>query len=257
MKIEIDNNYIQLDAVNLRQFRLHTDSEDVIMGYGVDNYITSVIVNDKFRIKVGEEYEVEGNKYKVNLIRKDDGYFYCIQERATKASQFIMPLLSVNDGTTYQHYDFKNTFYNCYISENYRYIYLVYKFSPTAEYLELESKLIKHSMFIELTDPDPNTVIVKFKLPEEFHKDVVKIMKGKYSEISPTMKSKICIFHSFNVKSKTYRMLHRDVELRKEMSLEFEYEIPIDIELMTKPELNKEIWSETSINKFQEVVNYD
>lgn len=243
MKIEIDKNYIQLDAVNLRQFRFYTDSENIVLKYDKQSYITTIIINDKFRIKVGEDWEVEGIKYRVNLIRKDGEYYYCIQERATKVSQFIMPLLSVDNGTTYQHYDFKNTFYNCYISEDYRYIYLMYKFSPTAEYLELESTLIKHSMFVELTDPDPDTVVVKFKLPEEFHKDVLKIMKGKYSEISPTMKSKICIFHSFGVKTKTFRMLHRDVELRKEMSREFEYDIPDEIELMSKPVKDKEIWT--------------
>jgi len=239
MRIDIDKNYITLEAVNLRQFRLYTDSEDIVLRYDKLGYITTIIINDKFRIRVGEEWETDGIKYKVNLIRKDGEYYYCIQERATKTSQFILPLL----GMTYQYYDFKNRFYNCYISEDYRYIYLVYKFSPTVEYLELEDKLIKHPMFVELNDPDPDTVVVKFKLPEEFHKDVVKIMKGKYSEISPTMKSKICIFHSFGVKTKTFRMLHRDVELRKEMSREFEYDIPEDVELMSKPVKEKEIWT--------------
>jgi hypothetical protein len=85
-------------------------------------------------------------------------------------------------------------------------------------------------------------VVVKLKIPEAFHKDVVKIMKGRYSDISPTMKSKICIFHSFNVKSKTFRMLHRDADLRKEMSQDFGFEIPENIELMSKPIKEKEQW---------------
>lgn len=251
MKIEIDNNYIQLDPSNLRQFRLYTDSEDVVLKYDEQNYITTIIVNDKFTIKLGDDWEIEGIKYKVNLIRRDSDYFYCVQERATKTSQFIMPLL----GDTYERYDFKNTFYNAYISEDYKYMYMVYKFSPTTEYLELESKLIKHPMFVELYDPDPNTVVVKLKIPEAFHKDVIKIMKGRYSDISPTMKSKICIFHSFNVRSKTFRMLHRDADLRKEMSQDFGFEIPANIELMSKPIKEKEQWIFQNISSLVGMTN--
>jgi len=251
MRVDIDNNFIELEKINLRQFRLYTDSEDVVLGYDELNYITTIIINDKFRLKVGEDIEIQGTLYKVNLIRKEGDYFYCIQERATKVSQFVLPLL----GMTYQHYDFKNSFYNSYISKDYRHLYIVYRFEPTTEYLELEDRLIKHPMFIKLEDPDPNTVVVKFQLPEEFHKDVVKIMKGKYSDISPTLKSKICIFHAFGVKSKTFRMLHRDVELRKEMSKEYGFDIPDDVELMTKPDLSKELWTSVSILKADGILN--
>ena len=52
MKIEIDKNYIQLDAVNLRQFRFYTDSENIVLKYDKQSYITTIIINDKFRIKV-------------------------------------------------------------------------------------------------------------------------------------------------------------------------------------------------------------
>lgn len=248
MKIEIDSNYIELEAVNLRQFRLYTDSEDMVVKYDEQNYIHTIIINDKFKVKLSDEYEIQGIKYKVNLIRKDENYFYCIQERATKTSQFILPLL----GFTYNYYDFKNSFYNSYISSDYKTLYIVYKFTPTSEYIELEGRLTKHSMFIELIDPDPNTVVVKFKLPEEFTKDIKKIMKGKYSDISPTLKSKICIFHNFGVKTKTFRMLHRDVGLREEMSKEYGYAIPEDVDLMSAPVLEKEVFHMKNILCIQE-----
>lgn len=242
MRIEIDDNFIELLPVNLRQFRLYTDSEDVLIKYDDKNYIDTIIINDSFIIKVGKEIEVDGFKYMVNLIRKENNYYYCIQERATKTSQFVMPIL----GGSYSYYDFKNTFYNAYISADYQFLYLMYKFSPSEEYLELEGKLTVHALFEELIDPNPNTVVFKFKIPNEYYPDIKKIMKGKYSDITPTLKSKICIFHGFGVTTKTFRMLHRDVTLRQEMSVEYGFNIPEDIELMSKPVIDKEIYD---INK--------
>jgi len=253
MKLEIDSNFIELLPINLRQFRLYTDSQDVILLYDNNAYITTIIINDKFRLKIGDELELEGIKYKVNLVRRNGEFFHIFQEKVTKTSQFIMPLLE----GTYEYYDFKNTFYNSYISKDYKHIYLVYKFKPTEEYLEIESRLNKHSLFVEMKDPDTETVVFKFRLPEQFSGDIKKIMKGKYSDISPTLKSKICIFHKFGTQTKTFRMLHRDVKLREEMSKDFGFEIPEDIELMTRPYLEEEIWSEISINKFEEMINHD
>lgn len=245
MKIEIDDNYIELETVNLRQFGLYTDSENIVIKYDEQNFIQAIMINDKFKIKLGDEYEIQGIKYKVNIITKSDNHFYCIQERATKTSQFILPLLEF----TYHYYDFKNSFYNSYISSDYKALYIVYKFTPTSEYIELEGRLTKHPMFVELIDPDPNTVVVKFNLPQEFIRDIKKIMKGKYSDINPTLKSKICIFHNFGVKTKTFRMLHRDVKLREEMSKEYGFNIPEDVDLMSKPIKEQEIWDFQSILK--------
>ena len=238
MRIEIDENFIELIPANLRQVRLYTDSEDVLLKYDDNYYITTIIINDKFRIKLGDNIEVDGIKYKINLIRKDKDYYYLVQERATKVSQFIMPLLE----GAYEYYDFKDTFYNSYISKDYKFIYLVYKFKPTEEYLSIEDRLSKHPMFVEMKDPDADTVVFKFKLPETFRNDVMKIMKGKYSQISPTMKSKICIFHKFGTQTKTFRALHRDVNLRKELSIEYGCDIPEEVELIGMPVKDKEIW---------------
>ena len=240
MKIPVrDNIYVQLEKGNLRGFTLFTNSEDIVIRNGEQGEILAIIIEDSYRIKVGDRINAEGIDYIVNKIRKgNEKYFYIIQERATKTSQFIMPILGYN----YEYYDFKENFFNSYLDSSYHEIYLMYKFSPSDEYLQLEEKLQAHSNFIEMIDPDPNTVVFKFSLDERYWRDIDYIMKGKYSSISTTLKSKICIFHKFSTTSKTYRVLYRDKTLREEMSKEYGFEVP-DIDLMSKPIKEQEIFT--------------
>ena len=158
-----------------------------------------------------------------------------------------MPIL----GNDYSYFDFADSFYNSYLSDDYHSIYLLYKFINTEKYLKLEERLQSHPYFEEILDPNPEYVVIKLKLNDFFWKDIDLIMKGKYSSISPTLKSKICIFHGFNTQSKTFRMLYYDKKLREEMSEDFGVEIPEGIDLMSKPNINEELWSFQSI--FQKI----
>lgn len=241
MKIPVkDNIYVQLDKGNLRGFTLFTNSENIVLRRGDHGEITTIIIEDLYRIKIKDVVEIQGIRYTVNKIRQgNEKYFYIIQERATKTSQFIMPIL----GHNYEYYDFRDNFFNSYLSSDYHSIYLVYKFSPSEEYLQLEEKLQAHSNFLEMLDPDPNTVVFKFSLDERYWRDIDYIMKGKYSRISSTLKSKICIFHKFGTTSKTYKVLYRDKTLREEISKEYGFEIPSNIDLMSKPLKELEIWN--------------
>lgn len=240
MKIEVrDNIYVQLDKGNLRGFTLFTNSENVVLRRGKEYEINTIIVEDRYKIKVGDELTIDGVNYVVNKIRQGtDYYYYCVQERATKTSQFIMPIL----GYSYEYFDFKESFYNSYLSENYHSIFLVYKFINSEEYLQLEERLQKHSNFVRIIDPNPNIVVFEFTLDEKYWKDIDLIMRGKYSNISTTLKSKICIFHKFGVQSKTYKVLYRDKKLREDMSEEYGFEITEEYELMSKPIISEELW---------------
>jgi len=240
MIIEIKNNkYVEILSIDLRFFSLYTDSKNIVLQYNDEFYIKTVTIEGDFSITLGQTIVVENNNYVINLIKRVHNYFYCFQEKITKTSQFIMPVL----GQNYAYFNFNDNFYNCYISENYRELYLVYKFKESSEYLELEEKLINHSNFIEIIDPNPETVVIKMSIPQMFWKDVKLIMKGKYSEISPTLKSKICIFHKFHVNSRTYKVLYRHKGLKEELETELACNIPEEIDLVTKPILKEEVWT--------------
>jgi hypothetical protein len=252
MKVEIkDNIYVQLNKGNLRGFTLVTNSTNIVEKRG-DNYeILSLIIEDKYRLKTGDIIDVEDVSYTVNKIRKgSESYYYLIQEKATKVSHFIMPIL----GYDYSYFDFKETFYNSYISDDYNSIFLVYKFNNSKEYLQLEDRLQQHLFFLRMLDPDPNTVVFEFKIDERYRNDIFLVMKGKYSDITTTLKSKICTFHKFSTQSKTFRLLYRDKTLREDMSNEYGFDIPEDWELMSKPIIKEELWSYQNILKKDGIV---
>ena len=252
MKIEIkDNIYVQLNKGNLRGFTLVTNSTNIVERRGDDYEILSLIIEDTYRLKISDIVDVEGVTYTVNKIRKGaESYYYFVQEKATKVSHFIMPVL----GHDYSYFDFKETFYNSYISDVYYSIFLVYKFNNSKEYLQLEDRLQKHTFFLRMLDPDPNTVVFEFKLDERYRDDIFLIMKGKYSSITTTLKSKICTFHKFSIQSKTFRLLYRDKTLREDMSNEYGFDIPDEWELMSKPIIKEELWMHQSILKMDGIV---
>lgn len=243
-----NNIYVELSKDTLRGFKLTTNSEEIYTKRDDKlAHITTIIIEDIYTLRIGDIVEVDGNTYTINYIRQHNNTFYCIQERATKVSQFILPLL----GGTYEFYDFEESFFNSYISEDYNFIYLLYKFVNSEKYLVLEDTLTNHPRFEEIIDPNPDMVIFKFKIPSTYKGYVDLIMRGKYRAISPGLKTKICEFHRFGVNSKTYRMLFDDNTLREEMERTFNCAVPKEIDLMSKPKLNKEIWI------FQDILKKD
>lgn len=246
MKIKLDKDYIYFEKINLNRFLMTTTSSNVVLHYNeLDASIEAIVINNTYTVKIGDEFKLDNCDYVVNVIRRMGNAFHLIEEQLTKTSQFILPML----GKDYQYYDFNDSFYNSYISEDYEYIYLRYVFKTTEEYLNLEEKLQKHPLFQELIDPNSNTVVFKFKIPELYYNDTKKIMRGNYSDISSELKSRVCLFHGFNVKSRTFRVLYKEATLREELSKEFDMEIPEGIDLISKPILKHEIWELQNISK--------
>ena len=243
---ELLNNFVELKEYDLRSFII-VPLGDYLIKYDDNYYIEKIIIQDNFILSIGDEVNIGDIKYTINIIRKEKEYFYFIQERITKTSQFILPLL----GGSYEYYNFNNSFYNSYLSPDYKEIYLVFKFSNTGDYIKMEGELSQRPDFIEIIDPSPDIVVMKFSLPSVFYSDIYKIMKGRYSKINPTVKSKICTFHKFGVNSKTYKLLYKNIELRKEMEKEYGCFIPENVDLMSKPIKEKELWT------FQDILKKD
>jgi len=241
---KINLKYVDVETSDLRGFII-TPLKEYVINYDDDYYIKSIIIDDSYRLKIGDSVKVNDINHTINTIRKVRGSFFMITERITKTSQFILPLL----GGTYEDFNFNNSLYNTYISKDYKYIYLVFKFLDSEEYLDMENKLTTRSDFVELLDPSPDTVVIKLSLPHIYKEDIKRVMLGRYSKVSASLKSKICIFHGFDIKSKTYKMLYQGSTLRKEMEKEFNCDIPEDIDLMTKPEKKKEIWDFQDISR--------
>ena len=94
--------------------------------------------------------------FKVNNIKRSiyDNRYVLYSTALTKASKYIMPMLSRN-GETRNHFKFTSNFVNCYVgteSEGYlENIILVYRYSGSVEYQKFEQKLINQSEIKKLT----------------------------------------------------------------------------------------------------------
>lgn len=243
MIVKINKRIVEYKPDNLRGFLLTTDSDNVYIKRDKTYAITSLLIEDTYTLNLGDVINVDGLDYKVNIIQQIEDMYYCIQEPITKTSQFIFPMLGKNSKV----YDFNSNFYNAYISDCYTFIYLVYKFSEDDKYLELEEHLTTHKQFREIIDPNPDTVVFKFEIPSRYWQDVNLIMEGKYSNITPKTKVEIYKFHNLDKKSKTYRTLYNINHLREELESELECYIPEDIDLISKPIFNNEIWKQQTL----------
>ena len=251
MKIKTNTNFIELKQDNLRGFTLHTNSKDIVIKRNNDYYIDTLIIDDKYTIKLGDKVEVDGLVYTVNIIQNIEDIFYCIQEPITKTSQFVFPML----GSKSIFFKFNTNFYNSYLSDCYSFIYLVYRFTNDTNYLNLEEQLIKHKNFIEVIDPSPELVVFKLKISKEDWNDVSLIMEGNYKDISTSNKMNICRFHNLDSTSKTYKTLYNSKVLKKEMEDKLNCEIPDDVNLISKPILKKELWTYQNVLKSSGIIN--
>lgn len=239
MRKKINSNFIELTPDNLRGFTLTTNSEDIYVKRDNQYNIISVIIEDTYRLKLGDSIKLDNFNYTVNTITQVGNTFYGIESSITKTSQFIFPLL----GKNFAFYDLKANMYNTYISKNYEFIYLVYKFSSTEDYLALEGKLQSHNCFVEILDPNPDFVVMEFKIPDKYWEDVCLIMGGKYKDIKEATKIVIYKFHGLSSHSKTFKTLFNSDRYREYMEDSLGCIIPEELSLMSKPNLIDEIWN--------------
>lgn len=245
MKVNVNKKIIHFRKDSLRGFSMYTTSKDIVTTYDENNYITSVIIEDSYKIKLKQSIKIDGRRYLINIIQRVGNIFYCVQEPITKTAQFILPLI----GKNHVYYSFNTDLYNVYISECYTQLFLVYKFNPGTEYLDLESRLSKHPNFVKTIDPNPELVVNQFEIAQVFWKDVALIMEGKYSKIHDDTKALIYLFHGLDTNSVVYKVLFNVDSYRKALESKLSCSIPENIELMTKPVLIKELWNYQSILK--------
>lgn len=109
-----------------------------------------------------------------------------------------------------------------------RYLHILHRFSfKNPEFTAYENKLKRSEYFVEFQD-DGDDVIYTFRFPDEYAEEYECFKKGKYSEFGDDAKKLIMRFLNdqyLHVKEaskflvKTYRVLYKDENLRKEWLL--------------------------------------
>ena len=211
-----NDNFIKMKFSNLLSF--NKNDKIVVKDKKSDNYFT-FILNDISPLS-SEKYEG-------------------IEQKTNKSCIFILPFLKQN----YIYFDYPYSLYNVYVSEDYNYLYIKYKWTGCEDYLDLEEKLQLHEKYVEFFDLNEEFVIFKFKIDDKYKKEIELILQGKYSKISESLKLQILSFHGIGKSSKLGKVLFRDEKYRKSLELELDVRIPNDIDLMSKSTKEEEIWN--------------
>lgn len=210
-----------------------------------DDFITSVSLENKYEIKLGDEFYVRigvvDSLYKVKLIAIEEGNksIVLFSSVPTKTSLFILPLLKKSK--TELKYD--SYFINAFVDDNSEYISLLYRFTGTEIYKNFEQTLMSDPLFITHKDYDPYHVMYVFKIPKELQTDIEAFKEGRYSLFSNTLRQRILKFHGNEDEAATMKIIRQDEGLRKQLGYHLGVELPEDAELASKPNLKIEIYN--------------
>lgn len=187
--------------------------------------------------------------YEINYITKISEYSYELSEcKPTKTSTFILPLIAPKNHT-YSAFFLNTYFYNAYYKvdgqdmyNDGNHLFLFYRFYNSDYFKELEEYLLSNPNFVKTYEPNRYLTCYIMSIPVGFKEDVNKIIKGKYSKVSTTVKSRIVSFYQAHIESELYHILYRSDKLKLKLEEYLGCKIPDNIELCSKPELIKECY---------------
>lgn len=183
---------------------------------GVDNFIT---------------------RYKIDTIVKRNVNYLIYCSKRTTASYFMLPFVfdSIVD-TSYKDY-----FINCYVIDVEKpkyykgYLSVLYRFLPFTTYYELEKSFTLNKHYVDLYDPDRDTIMAVFKIPKHYLKDYKLLQEGKFSQIQKTTKDRILRFYNMKKTDMIGQVLYKNTKLKKQIELNLDCALPESVELFEKP----------------------
>lgn len=245
---------IWLAVQSLRKFSIRTNHSNVKIVRSENGDFQEMKFSDLLSFKKGDKITIKDTitENYITFILNDisrisDTKYEGIEEKVNMTGIFILPFLNHN----HVYYDYGYSLYNAYLSKDYEFIYLKYKFTKSDRYLNLEEKLQTHSQYQEFFDVDKKFVVFKFKLKKDYLSDISLIMEGRYSSIRKSSKVRILNFHGMSINSKLGSVLFKDIKYKKRLELKLEVKLPNDMDLMSKGFKEQEIWNYQ--NTFQKI----
>ena len=196
-------------------------------------------------LSLGTTLKIKKFKYKVNIIEeilvKTTKYYRVHIAKKTKASTFIMPMLSGNR----ELYFWNKLFVNAFIKteEDNDCIALLYRWSSNPLYIKFEKALSKFKNFRRRYDPNPDYVMFVFDIPKKHIRNYDRFINGKYSKFSKSYKFDILEFHDADIEDEIGQILFKSEKRRKAMEKKFDVNFPIESELLSIIDIDKETYN--------------
>lgn len=243
MQINVtDTRYVDINFVNARMLSVtHNFEAPKIIK---ENKEIIEINFGTYTIKVGSKIEITfKNKPKdffVYQIIENRLGFNIICDELTKSSIFLFPLITGSNSIA-QLYEYDYYFYNAYLYNKSfpeyndgKHLFVVYRFFNTERFKELESIIQSNPNYIKTIEINSNFTMYIFELPKMFHSDSYYFIRGRYSRLSTTAKSKITLFHQAKKDDWLYLVLTKDSKRKSELERWLDVDLG-DMELYTKP----------------------
>ena len=229
LQVNNDTMTIVVQTLDCRTVVISPPNEDVEIWDEKKEKLVGLNYYQELEIALGGVLALDKQKYKVRIIDKKDsdgafgpGY-YLYTQKLNKSSNFIAPFL----GFTRGYYRWSKNFVNCYVgTEKYgdygSSIYMLYRFDGSKEFQEFEARVENHPWYSETIDPDKHHVLYRFDIPDDskFRRDIDKILRGEYSEISVAAKNQILKFHHSNPDRPLGQILNKSPQRRREMEVD-------------------------------------
>ena len=198
--------------------------------------------NVDFKIDQILNFNIGGlnSKFDIKQIKKNTqrGKYYLHSSIRNINSYFILPLLGYKD----RWFGWYNFLLNTYLTEDFKEIILVVRFFPGKFYIEFEEKLKSHPKYLGFIDPSTWSIGYRFYIGD-LDEDIKYFIEGKYSKISKNSKDKIISFFlDKELKDTLIEVLNKSNKRKSDLENSLQTKIPSEIDLLSKPIIENEIW---------------
>lgn len=248
MQIDVtDTRWVDLSFINARTLsvthnfeapKITKENKDIIE---IQLGTYAIKVGTKIEISVSKTNKNKVKYFKVNKIIENRLGFDLVSESITKSSLFLLPLITGKYQIN-QLYKYDTYFYNAYLYNKNcpeyndgKHLFVVYRFFDTEGFKELESVIHKNPNYVKAVEPNSNYTMYIFEIPKLLQSDSKLFIRGKYSRMSTTAKSKIITFHQAKLEDWIGLVLYKQERLKRELENSLNCCLSDDLDLYDKP----------------------
>lgn len=241
-------NIPKLDILNARAIKFECP-EGAAIDYITNSEGDIVSVNysgNKANISVGAKFifDISGSvtNYDIKEIKtgNNNRIFILNTHKLSKATSFLTPIIAVAPDPIGFHTNMINCYIRSYTHEPLQLV-LLYRNATDIVFKKVLQNLEGMQMFQESIIHDRFFISFIFNIPDNLRNDVKLFLEGKYSSLSEVLKNRIIRFHKLKRNSMLYKVLYRDVTLKKFIEMDLNEIIPDDVDLYSVPEQETEI----------------
>lgn len=219
------------------EFSFNYDNKGDIISINLSD--NSISIHDQINIKFSSNIS---SIYVINKITKTKpgilDMYDCFISTGTinKNATYILPIYGYN----YRYFSVDERLINSYISLDYNYLYLRYRYNNVESFKELERRIRNLPDFYKIINDTNYSITYQLKIPTIYKEDIQKIFEGKYSSITQDLKNLIIKFH--DNESYFEAVLNKSSTLKAFLEKSLDVKIPNNIDLESKPYKQLELW---------------